>query len=267
MVAHLAEIRLFPIKSLDPAPVSEAVVTRTGRLRHDREYCLLDEDGKAVNTKRVGEALARIRAEVDFGFGEITLREGGCEQVFHLNRDRAAIEDWFSRRLGLKVTLAHDPENGFPDDTDASGPTVVSTASLAEVASWFPGISLEEMRRRVRANLEVDGVPPFWEDRLYGPEGDAKPFRIGEVLFEGVKPCARCAVPSRDSYTGRIERPDFAKIFAEKRQETLPAWAERSRFNHFYRLAVNTRIPPSEAGKLLRTLDEVTWQDPEWLEE
>jgi len=37
----------------------------------------------------------------------------------------------------------------------------------------------------------------------------------------------------------------------------LPPWADRSRFNHFYRLVMNTRISSAQAGKLLRVGDEV----------
>jgi hypothetical protein len=37
----------------------------------------------------------------------------------------------------------------------------------------------------------------------------------------------------------------------------LPQWAERSRFNHFYRLAINTRLSVTEAGKTIRIGDEL----------
>jgi len=81
-------------------------------------------------------------------------------------------------------------------------------------------------------------------------------FRIGDCLFDGNNPCQRCVVPPRDPFTG-INNPEFAKIFARKRQETLPSWAEKSRFNHFYRLSVNTKVPDGEAGKVIRVGDEL----------
>jgi hypothetical protein len=49
---------------------------------------------------------------------------------------------------------------------------------------------------------------------------------------------------------------------AERRAETLPPWVARSRFNDFHRLAVNTRIPPSQGGKSIRVGDEVEVMDP-----
>lgn len=256
MNAHLSRITLFPLKSLDGQDVEEAVVLRNAGLRHDREYCLRDAAGKTLNTKKLGSELTRIRSEVHFGFGDIVLTDGATTETFNLERGRAKIEEWFSARLKQQVRLAYDPERGFPDDTEASGPTVISTATLEEVGSWF-GLDLEETRRRFRANLEISGVPAFWEDHLYGPPGETVRFHIGEVAIEGVNPCARCAVPSNDSRGGGIPEPQFAKIFAEKRQATLPAWAPKDRFDHFYRLSVNTRIPESEAGKELHVSDEV----------
>jgi uncharacterized protein YcbX len=258
MNPHLARIRIFPIKSLDGQDLHEAVLLRSGGLAHDREYCLLDEKGDCANTKRLGEATIHIRSEVDFGFGEITLRDSGGAETFHFGRDQERIESWITERLDLPVRLEHDPQHGFPDDTDAPGPTLVSTESLRTVASWFPGLELDEVRRRFRANLEIDGVSAFWEDRLYAAEGDNVSFQIGDVTLEGVNPCARCTVPSRDSQSGEVSEPDFARIFAEKRRETLPAWAETSRFDHFYRFAVNTRVSDSEAGKVLQVGDGVS---------
>jgi uncharacterized protein YcbX len=112
------------------------------------------------------------------------------------------------------------------------------------------------MRVRLRANVEIDGVPAFWEDRLYGADGAPVAFRVGEVALEGTNPCARCVVPSRDPLTG-AEIATFQKIVAQRRAATLPAWAERSRFDHFYRLAVNTRPAGAQTGRTLRVGDAV----------
>ncbi|MGB2669257.1 MAG: hypothetical protein WAO11_00940, partial [Candidatus Acidiferrum sp.] len=92
----------------------------------------------------------------------------------------------------------------------------------------------------------------FWEDQLFG-ESDTSVvrFKIGDIAFEGSNPCARCPVPSRDSYTGAADA-GFQKRFSELRRAQLPAWAPEARFDHFYRLAVNTRVPSTECGKLLR---------------
>jgi hypothetical protein len=92
------------------------------------------------------------------------------------------------------VRLEENALAGFPDDTVAPGPTVVSAATLAEVSSWYEELALEEIRRRFRANLIIDGVEPFWEDRLYSEEGRFVRFQVGNVTLEGVYPCQRSVV-------------------------------------------------------------------------
>ena len=171
--------------------------------------------------------------------------------------------------------MRHAPE-GFPDDNIANGPTIISTASLQAVSAWFPGLNLEDTRRRFRTSLEIDGresnaaamagdaskiaganghLPAFWEDRLYGEdERSVVRFRIGEVNFEGSNPCARCPVPARDPQTG-ADLLGFQKHFSDLRRETLPPWTPAARFDHFYRLATNTRVAPTEHGKSLRVGD------------
>lgn len=254
---HLAGISLYPIKSLDPITVSEATVLPSGALRHDREFAIFDADGKVVNGKRTPK-IHGLRSSFDLDTGALCLeaRDTGRARAFRLPDDMVALDAWLSDYFGLAVTLRHDTEGGFPDDKNAPGPTVISTATLATIASWFPGLSVDSTRVRFRANLEIGGVPPFWEDRLYGGSDTGQPFGIGDVQFEGTNPCQRCVVPPRHPETGEAIA-DFSPIFRAQREETLPPWAERSRFNHFYRLAVNTRVPASEAGKLLRVGDEI----------
>ena len=120
---------------------------------------------------------------------------------------------------------------------------------------------MEQVRQRFRTTLEIDAdhatsfngdMPAFWEDSLFGvDEGSMVRFRIGEVHFEGSNPCARCPVPSRDPQTAAIIA-DFQKRFSQLRQAQLPPWAPTERFDHFYRLATNTRVASTQAGKLLR---------------
>lgn len=75
----------------------------------------------------------------------------------------------------------------------------------------------------------------------------------------GVNPCQRCVVVTRDPQTGE-PLPKFQKIFITQRKNTLPEWTERSRFNHYFRLAVNTRLSPTEAGKVIQIGDEIVLQ-------
>ncbi len=156
----------------------------------------------------------------------------------------------------MPTYLRRKSAGGFPDDKNAPGPTIIGQATLEEVHSWYSGLELAELRVRFRANLEIADAPAFWEDRLFGNPDETARFQIGDVMLEGTNPCQRCIVPTRDSRTGELNS-DFSPIFRARRQQTLPPWANAARFNHFYRLAVNTRVPASETGKSLRLGDEV----------
>ena len=65
------------------------------------------------------------------------------------------------------------------------GPTVICTATLVEVTSWYPGLALEQVRLRFRANLEFGGVPAFWEDQLMTAKPGRVRFQIGDDIADG----------------------------------------------------------------------------------
>jgi uncharacterized protein YcbX len=262
---HLVNIRLHPIKSLDPVSVPEARISPSGGLALDRAWALYSVDGKWVNGKRT-PAIHLIRAAYSPDLSKVTLSVPGDRREIPTRTFAfpGAYEDaaeWFSVFFEQQILVRYS-ENGFPDDTVASGPTIVSTASLESVSDWFgptpqgfPGITVDEARQRFRASLEINGVPAFWEDQLFGEdERSVVRFKIGEVNFEGSNPCARCPVPPRNPQTGEILE-GFQKRFTQLRESTLPPWSPRPRFDHFYRLSTNTRVAPSETNKLLRVGD------------
>ncbi len=230
--AFVSKILVYPIKSLDPIEVERAQITEKGSLLHDREFALFREDGKVVSAKKE-KKLHRVRSFVDFEKEVFEFRYDGKVYSFSFGElDR--VGEFFSEVLGYRVFMKRDPSGGFPDDRKAHGPTLVSRETLRLVASWF-GISEEEARRRFRTNIEVSGVPPFWEDGLVGKE-----FRIGEVLLRGEGISKRCPVPTRDPETGE-EYGGFVKLFIQKRKESLPPWTDPSLFRDtFYRLCLNT---------------------------
>ncbi|HVS88656.1 MAG TPA: hypothetical protein VHF01_10610 [Candidatus Acidoferrum sp.] len=247
----------------------EARIGPNGGLEFDRAWALYTIDGRWVNAKRTA-AIHLIRAAYAPDLSSVTLSVPGDRRnmftaalAFPGDTERAA--EWFSAYFEQQIIVRYARE-GFPDDGLAPGPTIISTASLQIVCEWFPGITIEEARLRFRATLEIDvdrcavtqgEVPAFWEDQLFAEdERSVVRFRIGEVAFEGSNPCARCPVPSRDSHTGEILL-DFTRRFTEMRRTTLPPWSPEMRFDHYYRLATNTRVPSSESGKLLRLGDSL----------
>ncbi len=252
----LAAISVYPIKSLDGIALNQAQLLESGALQHDREFALFDAQDRFVNGKRNSQ-VHLLRSQFDPALKVLTLQtETISSASFDLRTERAALEAWLSQFFSSSIKVKQNSQMGFPDDTHASGPTIISTATLETVASWYEGVSLEQMRRRLRMNLEIAGVPPFWEDQLFASSEQVVQFQIGEVRFEGINPCQRCIVPTRDAQTG-ITTADFQKCFIQQRQATLPDWANRDCFNHFYRLGVNTRVPGLMARKTLNLGDEI----------
>jgi uncharacterized protein YcbX len=253
----LNRIDLFPIKSLDGISVAEARINSAGILEHDRVYAIVDASGSYVNGKRT-ERVHRIRTTFTDDYREATFSiEGENRLETFVLGEPHRINLWLSDFFGFTVRLVCDPVCGFPDDRAACGPTIVSEQSLQEVVRWFPELTLENARRRFRTNLEIGAVESFWEDCLLGPQNELKPFWIGEISFLGHTPCQRCVVPTRDPESGIQSVPSFQRVFMALRKKNLPPWANIDRFNHFYRFAVNTSIPASEAGKILRVGDPV----------
>jgi len=250
----LSRITVFPIKALDPVRLTKAFIAPGGSLRWDRRFSMLDRKGKFVNGKR-NPKVHLLRTEYDLERSRVRVRPhgGGEWQEFELSAGNPSLEEWLTGFFGEPISVAGNAETGFPDDTTASGPTVVSRASLEEVATWFPGLDAERLRRRFRVNLEIDGVPAFWEDLQFTGRGRTR-FRLGEVEFEGVNPCARCVVPTRDPETSDA-LPGFQGTFIERRAATLPAGVARERFDHFYRFTLNTCVVPGQGGTSLSVGD------------
>ena len=263
--ATVDRLTVYPIKSLDGRSVESVEIVENGGLAGDREFALFDADGEYVNGKRE-RRVHRIRASYE-GEGPridaVELSTADTEpRRFTVDglADGSAADgdggtdgtaaDWLAERLGTPVSLARDPAGGFPDDTTASGPTVISTATIQEVATWFDGIDAAGMRRRLRPNIELGGVPPFWEDHLFADRDHHVAFTIGGVPVHGVNPCQRCVVPSRDPETGEAYE-GFRATFIEKRRETMPSWSGGEWFDHEFRLMVNTMVPPSAWGRSL----------------
>lgn len=239
-MATLARIDIYPFKSLDGQRLDEVTLLPGGALENDRRFALVDAQGEVVNGKRT-HLIQRLRSHFDASANTLALRVEGTAEMhtFDVAPAPSKLTDWLSDYFDLRVTIIENAAGGFPDDTESPGPTLISRATLAEVGGWF-GLTVDQARERFRANLEIDGVEPFWEDRLVAAGLATVRFQLGEAELLGTNPCARCIVPTRDARSGEMIH-GFAKAFAQKRAAALPAWAAADRFDHYYRLSLNTR--------------------------
>lgn len=255
-MAAVERLRVYPVKGLDGIELETTAITPGGTLAGDREFALITERGERFN----GKQSARIH-ELDTDFdpdsGLLSVRPPEGEPVqFELREERGREQaaDWFGDFFEEPLACRRDTEDGFVDRT-SMGPSVISTATLEEMASWFEELSVHGVRRRMRANVEISGVPAFWEDRFVG--ADAPTFEAGSVEFEGVTPCARCVVPSRDPDTGD-PLPEFRDQFVRKRRETFPEWADDDAFDHFFTAMLIARIPDHDRDGQLAVGDTVS---------
>ena len=145
-----------------PSRPESATVLPSGALAGDRRWAFVDGQDRFVNGKQF-PAIHRIRTRIDPDASTAVFDD----LHFRLAGDATPLEDWMSERLATPVRLRENPTAGFPDDTDSPGPTLIATATLEAVAGWFD-LTLEQTRARFRANIEIGGVPAFWEDAFYG---------------------------------------------------------------------------------------------------
>jgi uncharacterized protein YcbX len=247
-MARVERIRVYPVKGLEGIDLQTAEIVEGGTLRHDREFALFDEAGDVVNGKRT-DRVHELAIDFDPGSGVLSVETPGGEvREFDLETERESAARWLGDFLEMDPTLRRDTALGFVDRREM-GPSVVSTATLETVASWFDGMTADDAYRRLRANVAVSGVPAFWADRFVG--NDAPAFEVDGVRFEGVTPCGRCVVPSRDPDTGE-PTPEFREQFVRKRRETFPEWADEGAFDHYYSLMLITRVPEASGDQTVR---------------
>ena len=217
----LSEINIYPIKSLAGISLQSSQVEERG-LKYDRRWVLVDETN-AFFTQRDFPEMALIKVEIDDSGLKLQHKRKNIEpltipfQFEHSKKEKVVIWDdivigefynqtidsWFSEILGIKCHLVKMPASTrrIVDENYAKNKTV-------SFADGYPFMiigqaSLDDLNYRMekalpmnrfRTNLVFTGGQPFVEDQW-------KKFKIGNVDFEAVKPCARCVITTTDQET------------------------------------------------------------------
>jgi uncharacterized protein YcbX len=252
---HLSALTSYPVKSARGIALPTGEVDATG-LGHDRSFMVVTRDGTyltqrelprlaLVHTAFQGDDLVMgLPSGEDLRIGltrakgvPIPVRVWDDHTVALDQGDDAA--DLLTAHLGVACRLVRkDPAAIRPADADyAPGaevsfvdgfPFLLTTeASLADLNARLPRPLPME---RFRPNLVVTGSEPFAED-------DWRVIRIGDVVFDVVKPCARCAITTVDQQTGKRDGAEplrtlgtfrrgrkgvlFGQNLAHRRQGTL----------------------------------------------
>jgi uncharacterized protein YcbX len=220
---QLSEIFIYPIKSLGGISISSAVVTDRG-LQYDRRWMLVDEQGDFM-TQRINAQMALLQVEVvDEGLKVYHKKkntsivipfQSQTEETTMVNvwsdRCRAQVvnrdvDEWFSDLLSTNCRLVYMPERTrrrvdgryarnqeITSFSDAYPFMIIGQSSLDDLNS-----RLEEKLpiNRFRPNFVFTGGVPFEEDSWAH-------FSINDILFYGVKLCARCVVTTINQDEGK----------------------------------------------------------------
>lgn len=226
----LSEINIYPIKSLADISLQSSEVEERG-LRYDRRWVLVDESNTFF-TQRDFPEMALIKVEIENSGLKLHHKRKNIEPInvpFDFNHSRKnkvfiwddtvtgefynqVIDDWFSEILGIKCHLVKMPES-----TQRVVDKKYAKDKIVSFADGYPFLiigqsSLDDLNSRMltplpmnrfRTNFVFTGGKPFEED-------DWKKFKIGEVILEAVKPCARCVITTTDQETAeRAPEPLF----------------------------------------------------------
>lgn len=250
MSPRVSRLLVYPVRWLDPQRVEAARLDDRGALARDRRYALVAGGGRVVDPARTRD-VHRLRSRLDVDAGTLALREHGGDdaRTFDLDAERGDLDAWLTDFFGFDVSLERVE--------DPAGPTVAAEASFETTAGWIDGVDADGMRRRFRPNVVLADADAFWADRLFAGDDEAVAFDVGDATLEGLGPRAFQVAPDRDPDTGERHR-QFRLPFVENRRDSLPGWANRARFRHYFELTVETRVPESSCGAEIAVGDEVS---------
>lgn len=217
-------------------PLVKAHVTDRG-FEHDRRWMLVDENNLFISQREIAE-MALIRPEItDTGikvtylrnnssitipfqpqtneFAEMQIWDDTCTGQFV----NAEVDHWFSDILGFKCRLAYMPE----DTRRITDQRYTPANSITSFADAYPFLlisqaSLDDLNKklaepipmnRFRPNIVFIGGEPFCEDLMHS-------IKISNIVFHGVKLCARCNIPTINQDTG-VQGKEPTKTLARYR--------------------------------------------------
>jgi uncharacterized protein YcbX len=218
-------LAITPIKGARLHTVDVLDLQRSGACGN-RSFYLIDERGRMVNGKQVGELQAVVAQLRDEGAtlqltlpggaqlsAPVTLGEEVATRFFSRPRTDRLVEGPFSAALSQvldrPLRLVHTAS--AVDRGRRGAASLISRASLQRLAD-VGGIA-DVDRRRFRMLIEVDGLDPHAEDDWVG-----RRTRVGESLIRWHGNVGRCMVTSRDPESGDVDLPTL-DILGEYRRE------------------------------------------------
>ncbi|AUD03523.1 MOSC domain-containing protein [Spirosoma pollinicola] len=233
----ISELFIYPIKSLGGISVTETVVEEKG-FRYDRRFMLVDPSGEFM-TQRTNHAMALLDVAIEGGDILRVWHRHRPDDVLklpltipeHTNdateaRETIKVTIWDSKDVPA-LTVSDDADRWFtnvlekpcrlvfmPETTHRAVDEAYARQNDAvSFADGYPYLligqaSLYNLNQRLdrpmsmlrfRPNIVVAGSLPNEEDAW-------QHFKLGDMDFYGVKPCARCVLTTIDPQTGQTGR-------------------------------------------------------------
>lgn len=225
MPVTVSSLWTYPVKSCRGIPHNDIDVTWRG-LANDRLWMVVDGEGHFLSQRDQGCAkMARVKAmPSQYGLmlsvpGKVDVfvndpqRETSATRV-HVSiwNDTAPAYDagdeaaeWMSGFLGrdCRIVRIADTRARLSDLTYAQAGEQVGFAdgfaALFTSEASLQSLNVEAKMDRFRPNIVLNGLKPFEEDTI-------ATLQIGGTMFNFLKPCARCAMPSINQLKGEYER-------------------------------------------------------------
>jgi uncharacterized protein YcbX len=211
----VSDLFIYPVKSLGGIAVSSALLTDRG-FEHDRRWMLVDAQNRFL-TQRTLPAMALLQVqltpaglriqhkinraekmEVSFQPSSLsTVKVSVWDDVCEAQYVHEQVDTWLSDMLSFRCRLVYMPDSSLrPVDTRYAAHREITSLSDGYPVLMIGQASLDDVNRRMavslpmnrfRPNIVCSGSSPFEEDTMAH-------FRIREMDFYAVKPCARCVM-------------------------------------------------------------------------
>ena len=224
MGARVAWIHVAPIKALAIQALDSVELGPRG-VENDRRFCIVDQDGRMLNAKRVQRFVAiRPRFDADFRHLVLELPDGSAVEgpagqgqattvtIYGRTVPAHAVAGPWSEVLSavaarpVRLVRFDDPGEGVDRADEAAGASLLSEGSLRAIAS-AAGVSAPVDPRRFRMLFGISGVDAHAEDTWIG-----RRVRIGAAVVEPGGNIGRCAVTTLDPDTGVSDLDTLAAL-------------------------------------------------------
>ncbi|GHA03958.1 molybdenum cofactor sulfurase [Arenicella chitinivorans] len=230
----ISGLYLHPLKSA-AALIVEALNFDSRGPQFDRHWMVVDQNGK-FRSQRHHPKMSLIEPVLHAGrlslkapgMPRIDLGQPGSSQSVTVWDDTliagdcgATAANWMSEYLGVMsrvVVLTQDSLRRVDRQYSSGEETVgfadgypcliASQASLDDLNQYLkPPIDM----RRFRPNIVISGSAPYAEDQW-------QKLKIGDMIFDLVKPCSRCIIPSIDPDSGEKQMAVNQVLMAHRRR-------------------------------------------------